>query len=194
MSFYVGRVVRTFGEQPEKSSQRDLTEFIDRQGRTIRSVTNEILWNYGHGVVRVDTPRSQGVAGFLAEAGEVELADVTIASNNEFASVMVISLDGEPLKVSKNILIQAMTEEQPYGFKSEDGEIIDLGGAPLGVKKIDVTVSLKLRKQSARTPKVIALDENGYATRKAVTISDNGSHESLVIRLAADAIYHIVQW
>ena len=194
LSFYVGKVVRTFGEQPEKSSQRDLTEFIDRQGKTIRSVTNEILWNYGRGVVRVDTPRSQGVAGFLAEAGEVELADVTIASNNEFASVMVISLDGEPLKVSKNILIQAMTEERPYGFKSEDGEIIDLGGAPLGVKKIDVTVSLKLRKQSARTPKVIALDENGYATRKAVTISDNGSHESLVIRLAADAIYHIVQW
>lgn len=137
------------------------------------------------GVTFIDTPRSQDVAGFLSKAGRIELADVVIESNNEFMSVMVISLDDQPLKTSKKILIQTMTEEQPYGFKVEDDKITDLGGAPFGVKNIDARVSLKL--EGAGSPKVIALDENGHAAGKVVTIDGN------VIQLAADSIYHIVQ-
>ena len=96
---------------------------------------------------------------------------------------MVISLDDQPLKTSKKILIQTMTEEQPYGFKVEDGKITDLGSAPFGVKNIDARVTLKLEGAA----KVIALDENGYATDKAVAVDGN------MIHLAGDSIYHIVQ-
>ena len=190
LSFYAGRVVRTFGKNPDRSVQRDLTKYIDRRNRTITSITGELLWDYGTGIARVDTPRSQGAAGFLSKAGKIELADVTIESNNEFSSVMVISLDGHPLKTSESILIQVMTEEQPYGFKVEDGEIIEMGGSPFGVKKIDARVSLKL--EGSGKPTVTALDENGYAVQKAVTTSGGGTKMPLVIQLAEDSIYHIV--
>ncbi|MFC1716536.1 hypothetical protein ACFL6S_22910 [Candidatus Poribacteria bacterium] len=188
LSFYVGRVVRTFGDNPDDSTQHDLTKYIDRQNKTIKSVTGELSWDYGTGLAIVDTPRSQGAAGFLSKAGRIELTDVIIESNNEFASVMVISLDNQPLKASKKILIQAMTEEQPYGFKVEDDKITDLGSAPFGVKNIDARVSLKL--EGAGSPKVIALDENGYTTGKAVSVSGD---ISLVIQLAGDSIYHMIK-
>ena len=191
LSFYVGRVARTFGKDPDRSAQRDLTKYINRPEQTVRSITGELLWDYGTGIAIVDTPRSQGAAGFLSEAGKIELTDATIESKNEFASVMVISLDSHPLKTSKKILIQVMTQEQPYGFRTENGKITDLGEAPFGVKKINATVSLKL--EGADRPTVTALDGNGYATQKAVTTSGDGANTPLMIQLAEDSIYHVVQ-
>jgi hypothetical protein len=191
LSFYTGRVARTFGENPDESIQKDLTNYIDRQNRTINSITGELSWNYGTGIAVVDTPRSQGAAGFLSKLDKIELTDVAIESNNEFSSVMVISLDNQPLKTSSKILIQAMTQEQPYGFKVEDGKITDLGGAPFGVKKIDARISIRL--EGAGGPAVTALDENGYATSKPVSTSGDGVKMPLVIQLAEDSIYHVVQ-
>ena len=191
LSFYVGRVVRAFGKNPDRSTQEDLTKYIDRNNKTIKSITGELFWNYGTGIALVDTPLSQGAAGFLSEAGKIELSNVTIESNNEFSSIIVISLDDHPLSTSKNILIQVMTEEQPYGFKSEKGKIIDLGGAPFGVKKIDAKISLRL--EGTGNPRITALDENGYATQKTVLTSGDGIKIPLKIQLAEDSIYHIVQ-
>jgi hypothetical protein len=191
LSFYAGRVARTFGENPDESIQKDLAKYIDRQSRTIKSITGELSWDYGTGIAVVDTPRSQGAAGFLSKAGKIELTDVVIESNNEFSSVMVISLDDQPLKTSKKILIQAMTQEQPYGFKVEEDKIADLGGAPFGVKKIDARVSIRL--EGAGEPAVMALDENGYATSKPVSTSGDGIKAPLVIQLAEDSIYYVVQ-
>jgi len=191
LSFYVGRVVRTFGKDPDKSTQRDLAKYIDREGRKVKSITNELFWNYGSGIATVDTPCSQGAAGFLSKVEDIELSDVTIESGNEFSSIMVISLDDNPLKTSKKILIQVMTEEQPYGFKAEDGKITALGGAPFGVKKIDARISLKL--DDVGKPTVMALDENGYATQKDVKTTGDGVKTPLVIHLAEDSIYHIIQ-
>lgn len=189
LSFYVGRVMRTFGKNPNDSTQRNLKKYIDRESKTIASITDELFWNYGTGIAIVDTPRSQGAAGFLSEVTNIELTDIIIESGNEFSSIMVISMDDHPLKTSRKILIQTMTAEQPYGFKTENGAITDLGGAPFGVEKIDAKISLK--SSSKGVPKIIALDENGYPTEKAVAISNESP---LGIQLSEDSIYHIVQW
>jgi len=92
------------------------------------------VWNYGEGVVRVDTPRAQGAVGFLARAGTIKLKDVTIDCGNEFASAIVISLDGEPLAASRKILVQVVTEDKPYGFTTAGGKIVALGGEPFNVR------------------------------------------------------------
>ena len=84
-----------------------------------------------------------------------------------------------------------MTQEQPYGFKVDGNKITELGGAPFGVKKIDATVSIRF--EDAGKTKVTALDENGYATSKSVTTSGDGIKTPLVIQLAEDSVYHIIQ-
>ncbi|KKK69565.1 hypothetical protein LCGC14_2932780, partial [marine sediment metagenome] len=126
---------------------------------------------------------------FLAASGRIALADVTIDCRNEFAAVMVISLDGLALADSRSVLIQAMTQERPYGFRAAGGRIADLGEAPFGVRKIAATVTLKL---TGTTPaKVTALDENGYARKDPVPATAGAS--GLTIHLLPDALYHVVK-
>jgi hypothetical protein len=157
---------------------------------TLRSMSGELAWDWGAGLVTVDTPCAQGVAGFLAQAGVVELGDVTIKCGNEYGAILIVSLDGEPLATSRRILIQTMTEEKPYGFAAEGGRVTALGGTPFNVRRIAASVSLRLAGDGAA--RVIALDGNGYATDAEVIVA-GAAGESLAMTLAEDAIYHIVE-
>jgi len=182
LTFFAGRVQRTIGDRPERSTQADLTSLIDRDAKRVRSITGELDLDYGQGVLRIDTPQAQGAAGFLADADMLRIGQIAIDCDNEFATVLVVSLDDQPIATSRRLLIQAMTEVQPYGFKTEGNRIADVGGPPLGVREIDCTVTL-----AGPIRRVIALDENGYATRRPVTFTDNQ------ITLRQDAVWHIVE-
>jgi len=192
LAFYVGRVVREFGKSSAGSTQINLAKYIDRQQKTIRSLTGELTWDYGKGLVQVNTPRSQGIAGYLSRAGKVSLSNVAIAAKNEYGHVMVIALDDQPIAKSKKLLIQAITVERPYGFRAsngKDGRIEDLGRGPLGMERIAATVTLKLT--GGGQPRLTALDEHGYPRQTKVAV--RGDAGALTITLAADSPYHIVQ-
>ncbi|MDP8246333.1 MAG: hypothetical protein P9L94_19775 [Candidatus Hinthialibacter antarcticus] len=194
LSFYVGRVVRTFGDNPEDSREVNLSSYIDRENKTVQSQTGELMWNYGDGLVTIDSPLAQGCTGFLANAGSVQLSKIKIDSQNDYGSIIAISLDGKPLESSEKILIQSMTAERPYGFRvsgDEEGTITDIGGFPFGVKKNQTSVSLSLSNCSQL--QVTALDENGYPTNKSVEYQGGTNGEPLTIQLNEDSVYHIIQ-
>lgn len=190
LSFYVGKVVRAFGDDPTKSRQCNLPAFIDRQAKVVRSLTGELLWDWGRGILQVNTRRAQAVAGFLARAGKVELRDVAIECANEYGSAIVVSMDGEPIAEASKLLIQVTTDEQPYGFRDENGRITSMGGPPMEVRRVRATVTLKHRRPGAL--KVTAVDENGYATPKPVQVTEAAGRGAVSIRLAEDAVYHVV--
>ncbi len=189
LAFYVGRMARSYDGGGRSSQAHDLRGYIDRDSEVVTSLTGELCWRYGDGIALVDTPRSQGAAGFLAQAGRIDLTNLAIECDNEFASVAAVSLDGRPLAGSRRILIQAMTEERPYGFTAEDGRITHLGGRPFGVRKLDIRVGLRMDDTSGA--RVVALDENGYATDRPAHARREGA-TALAIELAPDAIYHMV--
>lgn len=183
LACYVGRVTRTFGD-PKDGMVSDLSPYLDRKAKTIRSQTGELFWDYGARVVRVDTPRSQGVCGFLSgSGGSFACGDVTIRCGNEYAIIQVISLDGQPLAKAKRILIQAFTEQKMYGFHTEaDGTIRDFGKAPINVRAIDAEVTFS----GAAPRKATALDEHGYAKQELKLAGKT-------LRLPADSLYTIVE-
>ncbi|MBI1386942.1 MAG: hypothetical protein GC154_00655 [bacterium] len=192
LSYYVGRVTRTFGDNPSDSTETNLEPYIDRSKQTVTSETGELNWNYGAGLATIDTPNAQGCTGFLGQAGTVDLSGVRVEMKNEYGSIVAISLDGEPLAESETILIQAMTVERPYGFRADggkEGKITNMGGYPFGVELIDAVVTLKGAK--CDSVEVIALDENGYPTEKEVR-SDRDSG-GVTIHLAPDAAYHVIK-
>ncbi len=194
--FYVGRVTRSLDGDPSRALVRDLRPYLDRGGKVIRSTTGELVWDYGQGVVTVDTPRAQGACGFLGRVGRIELGDVVIESAAEYISVLVVSLDGKPLAAAARILIQAGTEDHPFGFSTEPvqdpelgvlARITALGGYPLNVREIQAAVTLK----GAASRKAVVLDGNGYPTdRRPRTRADEGGFR---IRLPGDALYTLVQ-
>jgi hypothetical protein len=193
LAAYIGPMTRTFGHQSGNSSHVDLSQYIDRNAKTLTSITGELHWNYQTGVALMDTPLAQGASGFLAKAGKIKLNDTTIECNNEFAAVFIVSLDGQPLRISKKILIQTTTQEQPYHFKTEsDGKggerILDLGQYPFGVRRILATISLK---GAAGDATLMALDENDYARGIPKTISSSPDGQ-IRFTSSQDSIYQIL--
>ncbi len=191
LSFYVGKVEREFTEDTHQSVQVNISEHINRDEKTISSITGELKWEYGDGIATINTPRCQAVTGYLNQSGTIDLNDVSIECGNEYAAIAVISLDNQPLSTSKKILIQAMTHERPYGFRASqgnEGAIENLGSYPFGVEKIQAKVTLK--NMAGQT--VTALDENGMPTAKTVPVTEK-QNKDIEIRLNATTVYHIIQ-
>ncbi|MBC7288269.1 MAG: hypothetical protein H5T86_09545 [Armatimonadetes bacterium] len=188
LAFYVGRVCRHFGDDPAQSQVANLPAFIDRAARIVKSAGGHAVLDFGRGLLTVNTPRAQAAAGFLGEAGEVKLGDVVIRCGNEYASVAVVSLDEQPLRTARRILIQAVTDEQPYGFRVRaDGVIASVGGSLLEVRQIDGTVTVP----GGGPVHAVALDENGYPTDKKVEVR---TEEGLAtIALPRDSLYVLVE-
>jgi len=174
--------VPVFQGRNAKPVSKDLRKLIDRSVKRITSVTGELTWDYGGGLLTVNTPKSQAVTGFLSKAGVVTLGDLRIDSSMEYGTVHVISLDDRPLATSSRILIQAFSEEKLYGFRAENGVIKDVGRVPINVRDIQASVTFT----NAAGLNATVLDANGYATGNASPVA-NGT-----LSLQRDAMYTIV--
>ena len=186
LTYFAGRAERVITDLPgapagAKPEAMDLAKYIDRAAKTVTSVTNELRWNWGTGIVVVNTPASQAATGFLAKAGTVKLGDVTIESRNEYGTIHVISLDNAPLATSKRILVQAYTEEKMSGWKASNGRIEDVGHAPILVREIDATVTFA----QPTGWKATVLDGHGYAHGEATMVGGK-------LTVPKDALYTIL--
>jgi hypothetical protein len=192
LACYVGRVTRTFG-LTRTATAMDLGPWLDRPNMTVRSATGELFWDWGRGIVRLDTPRIQGAAGFLSQAARIDLSTLSIECENEYATVCAVSLDGSPLAAAKRILVQAMTVERPVGFRASrggDGRIEDLGTYPFGVELVRARVTLRLGKGGV--PVVSALDEHGYP-REGVVVQGGLDGAPASFQLDEKSVYHVLE-
>ncbi|PIE22956.1 MAG: hypothetical protein CSA62_09475 [Planctomycetota bacterium] len=185
-AFFVGPVEQRFHSGASSIETVPLKRYINEKSKTIRSLTGELRWNYGKGLLTIDTPRAKGATGFLAAAGRIELGDLWMESQNEYGSILVVSLDGKPLRSSKSILVQAATEDMPYGFETAKSggyrRITKLGGYPLNVRRIRASLSLR---SGAR--RAIVLDGNGYESKRKRPLSRRAGR--IKFDLPEDSIY-----
>ncbi|HOX02493.1 MAG TPA: hypothetical protein P5555_09670 [Candidatus Paceibacterota bacterium] len=197
LAFMVGPVHVKYGGDPARTRVADLAPFIDRNRKIVRSATGELATDFGKGLYTVNAPKVQAAAGFLRQAGPVQLADVRIACANPYAAIVVIALDDRPLADSKKVLIQAGTTCRPAGwaarparFKAADTmvsgfRILDTGGSRWEIEKADAQVRLK----NPALERARALDANLMPIRKLEATTDGGS---LSVRLPEDAFYVLV--
>lgn len=82
----------------------------------VRSDTGEITRDWRRGAWTVDSPRSQGAAGFIG-GRTVALADVAVTVDAPHASVSVHSLDGRPIASSRSLLVavSGVVQRDPAG-------------------------------------------------------------------------------
>jgi len=186
LAFFVGPVVRSYDMHPISIAPAE--RYIDREHKHVRSSNNAVVWDYGKGLLTVNTPLTVGVAGFLAKAGAITVGPMTVESKDEYASIVLTSLDQQPLEQSHQLLIQAMTEDQPYGFATKNDTITSLGGAPYNVRKIHAKVSLTAVANAAT--QIHTLDENGYPITKAIHVTTGP--DSLSLELPSEAVYLVL--
>lgn len=186
LAFLVGNVNLRFTNQTEPSRISDLSPFIDRQAKTVRSSTGQLVWDYQKGLVTVNAPLVQGATGFLKQAGSLDLDDVAIASDLDYGTILLVSLDDQPLARSRRMLLQVMSEEQNFGWSASghpQKTIQNLGQPPLVVRKLSGQISL--RRSDASTLSVTALDNNGY-------VADTLGNASQ-ITLRPDTLYYVIE-
>ena len=203
LAFLVGPVVEHLGAAADRHEIADLDRHIDRQAKVVRSLTGEVRLNYGQGVCTVDAPKAQGVCGFLADedgqARTFALTDLHVESSNDYASVLAVPLDDQPLASSRRVLVQVGTVCRPHGWRDEPAEfqgrqgettytgrkILSTGGPPWNVRKADVL--LRLRNDVLTT--ATCLDPNGMARGNVPSERDGGE---IVLRFPPDTLYVVL--
>lgn len=203
LAFMVGPVEVTYDSDPAESTVMDLSAYIDHERGVVRSVTGQIELNHKLGVMTVNAPKFQGVAGFLKGAGGTfSTADVTVSSANEYATVGVVPLDDLPIAESRRLLVQVGTTARLSGwttraerFRAGEGEaaaevegetIVATGSPPWLVKHT-------LARLSVRNPhlaKATVTDVNGYAVG-AVSVAREG--DVLRLELPKDAMFVVLE-
>lgn len=189
LAYYVGQVRVGFSKDKSDSKLMDLTPFIDHKNKTIKTTNGQLYWNWGKGYSTLNDPRAQAICGFLKKAGKIELGDVTISSSNEYGTIVAVAIDGKAIKDSEKILVQVMTEDKNYGFKSSGTDIkkiVDNGRAPLLVKNIEGQVEIK--HTSADKLQVYALGFNGYVK----STMGKGKDGKFTIPLEKDVLYYMI--
>lgn len=189
LAFLVGRVgVDFITNGPPQSRVLDLAPHIDRAAKRVRSQTGELEWDWGAGRLAINAPAAQGVAGFLASAGPVELADVVFASPLEYGAMLLVSLDDQPLATSRRLLLQVASEELPYGWTvdrpSGTRTLSHRGTTPLMVRELSGSVRLKRPDAAGLT--VTTLDANGYRVGEPVAHAQE-------VTLRPGALYYLLE-
>ena len=199
LAFLVGPAEVRFEGNPAETEVADLSRYIDGAAKKVRSNTGEIELDYGVGVLKVETPKACGVAGFLKEAGGTfEVGDVTIESDNDYATIEAVAMDDRPLAESEKVLLQIGTVARLTGWVTQDdsfeqgGEIVKgkrivyTGKPPWLIADTKATVSIENPGLSRAT----LLDEAGYPERDLDVEREGGR---LRVELPADAMYVLLR-
>jgi hypothetical protein len=188
-----------YGGDASKTTVADLARYIDKDRKIVTSVTGELKFDYGNGLCTMNAPKAQGASGFLKKAGEIQLADVRIQSQNDYATVYVVPLDDQPIKDSKKLLVQVGTTVRLTGWKTKpatfkaDGknevqgfEIVQTGKAPWRVIDTEMTLTIN----NATIKSATLLDTAGYAGKKFEVERAGGK---VTLKLPADALYVVLE-
>ncbi len=200
LAFLVGRVEVKFGGDQTKSHAVDLAPYIHHDTKTVQSITGELKLDYGKGLFTVRAPRAQAACGFLKTAGPQDLGDVALDSGNDYASIVVVSMDGQPIRASHKILVQVGTRVRPLGWKqtpatfnSADGKqtfqgftVETTGGPRLVVASTDLTMTVR----NSGLTKATLLDPAGHPVHALTPTIAGGS---MKLKLPADAMYVILE-
>jgi hypothetical protein len=198
LAYLVGPVQVHYDSDPEQTQVANLSNYIDAENRVVTSNTDQIRLDWGKGVATINSPKSQGVAGFLkAAGGEFKLPAVKIVSENEYATVQVVSMDDKPIIASGKLLIQVGTTARLTGWSTEPAtfqkdkepikgeKILLTGKPPYRVAETKVT----LRITNSQATRATLLDPNGYRT---MDVTMDRQFAEVYIELPRNAMYVIL--
>ena len=118
----------------------------DEAGKVFRSDTGELVLDREVGLFTINAPNVRAAVGYLADAGKVELGEVSIECSTPFASVILTSLDGRPVGESRRLLLTGVAGAENTGQAFSPGRtgIPERGRAPVLAQPVDCTVTLRI--------------------------------------------------
>lgn len=172
-----------------ETEQDDLARFISREERTVVSATDQLYLDWSDAVFRVDAPRAQVMVATRHQTEAVATHDLSFATDLDVFSLMCVALDERPIRTSRRILLQVMSEERNSGFSaeplpddpSERWRIQSVGSDPWEVRPLSGRVSL-----AGEPVRVTNLDLQGKPKGKV-------SAETTAFDLHPTTVYYLLE-
>ncbi len=166
----VGPVTLSF-DAPKANFSEGWKNYINSSKKTVQSNTGQLLWDYsGKGYFSINTAGTQGVVGF-GNQSQIQLRDMQISTSNNFAIVLVNSLDKiQSLSHCKRLLITTMARAKntDMAFNADTTQLLNLGKAPILLEPVNTEIKL-LRKGAAT---LYILDHSGNRTGASIPVND----------------------
>ena len=115
------------------------------EGNLRRSSSGQIRRDVEKRILLLDSPRTQAVTGFLAEAGPQQTSALAVVSDTLFATVAASALDERTLDQSERILLTAVGRAENTGFAYNllRNRRVASGTGPILVDPVRARVSLR---------------------------------------------------
>ena len=196
VTYLAGKVRVKYNGQPDNSTvSPELSELLNFTNKKIQSTTGELLWDYEKGQCTLDAPSAQGVTGFFDEGGEaVDLTNVSLTVNNDYATIVVVAMDEQPLSDSEAVLVQVNTRYELSGYREKPASF-ELRGETVEGFEVERTGELPWKAANTEVSLTIAnsklqsahlLDANGYKLHQVAVESASGE---LNVELPKEAMY-----
>jgi hypothetical protein len=196
VAYLAGKVRVKYNGQPENSSvSPQLNELLNFADKKIQSATGELLWDYDQGQCTLDAPSTQGVTGFFDEGGEaVDLTDISLRVNNDYATIVVVAMDDQPLSNSEKVLVQVNTRYELDGYREKLASF-ELGDETVEGFEVERTGELPWKAANTEVDLTIAnnrlksahlLDANGYELHQVAVETADGK---LSVALPKETMY-----
>jgi hypothetical protein len=128
------------------SFERIIDDFpVTGEDGLIVSETGEITWhNTGRNFVEISAPHTEALVGFLPEKAP-GLKHLGIAADNEFASITLVSLDGDPIDSAGRLLLVATGRSGLEGmvWNDERTRLVERGERPAIIEIISGELSIR---------------------------------------------------
>jgi hypothetical protein len=152
------------GRQVKAEHERQVAEAASRAAaRGRRRLASG--WDSGRGRLLVDTPYTQGIAGWFASE-PVSFAALDFLTENPFAVLFASSISDEPIVTTNRLLVSALARVEPTGFRWVDSwkrDVADPGRPPFLQEPVSASV-IWAKKGNVRG---YILDNTGKRTGRA---------------------------
>ena len=154
----------------------------------------QLTWsiqNPKQGVVAINTPMTQGVIGYHRSMNK-PLDDVNFEVETEFASLLCVSLDNQPVAQSRSLMLTATGKALNAGTRWNDARasLQSWGDAPMTIEPVVGKVTLKTERKPERVL-VRPIGANGAPEGKTVLAKKNAQGWAFPIGETPSVMYWI---
>ena len=194
----VGKIGNEFTPTTTPHYEKEgIQQYLDQKGKIARSMTGEITWDWGQGYLLVNTPKTQGVCGYIGDI-KIEAENVQIETTTTYGLVTLTTLDDQSdIKNSKRLLLTALGRARNTGTKYGNAAdrdkvtdriatpvylepahrvaVLELGGPPVITEPVKGKVFITLKKP--KRAQVFVLDDLGNRVDEIVPVVNSGKLE-----------------
>jgi hypothetical protein len=139
---------------------------------TIVADTRELSWRTSSGqkgLVSEETDRTQALIGFVKANGR-SVKNLAASLDNDFASVVISSMDGRPIAGSGKLLLTAGSRVTNTGLRwnPDRTRTLDIGGPPSLIEPVTGTITLRQLTERITAVSAVALDGAGKPIGAAI--------------------------